>query len=63
MKACGLKIVDHSGKCISFGRATGRYFAEVLSALFCLIGYLMIAWTSKKQGLHDLIAGTFVVKS
>lgn len=63
MKVCGLKIVDEDGNRISFGRATGRYLAEGLSALSCGIGFLMIAWTSKKQGLHDLIAGTLVVKS
>jgi uncharacterized RDD family membrane protein YckC len=63
MKACGLKITDESGKRISFGRATGRYFASFLSVCPTLgIGFLMIAWTSRKQGLHDLIARTIVVK-
>jgi hypothetical protein len=63
MKVCGLKITDESGKRISFGRATGRYFASFLSVCPTLgIGFLMIAWTSRKQGLHDLIARTLVVK-
>jgi uncharacterized RDD family membrane protein YckC len=63
MKACGLKITDEGGNRISFGRATGRYFAEWLSGCFTLgIGGLMIAWSSRKQGLHDLIARTLVVK-
>ena len=64
MKACGLKITDESGNRISFGRATGRWFAMWLSGCPTLfIGFIMIAWTSKKQGLHDLIARTLVVKA
>jgi uncharacterized RDD family membrane protein YckC len=63
MKACGLKITDESGNRISFGRATGRWFAMWLSGCpTLLIGFLMIAWTSKNKGLHDLIARTLVVK-
>jgi uncharacterized RDD family membrane protein YckC len=61
MKACGLKITDEGGNRISFGRATGRWFAMWLSGCPTLgIGFLMIAWTHKKQGLHDLIARTLV---
>jgi len=61
-KALGLKVVDKEFNRISFVRATGRHFAEVLSAMIIFIGYLMVAWTKKKQGLHDMIAGTYVVK-
>ena len=62
-KAVGLKVVDENGNRISFGRATGRYFAGLLSALILAIGYLMVGWTKKKQGLHDIIAGTYVIKA
>ena len=62
-KAVGLKVVDENGNRISFGRATGRYFAEFLSALILCIGYMMVGWTKKKQGLHDMIAGTYVIRS
>ena len=62
-KAVGLKVVDENGNRISFGRATGRYFAEFISALILAIGYMMVGWTKKKQGLHDMIAGTYVIKS
>ena len=62
-KAVGLKVVDENGNRISFGRATGRYFAEILSALILCIGYMMVGWTQKKQGLHDMIAGTYVIKT
>jgi uncharacterized RDD family membrane protein YckC len=62
-KAVGLKVVDESGGRISFGRATGRYYAEFLSMLIFFIGYMMIGWSKKKQGLHDLIAKTYVIKT
>ena len=60
--ALGLKVTDMRGEPISFGRATGRYFGKYLSALILCIGFLMIAWTAKKQALHDLMAGTLVLK-
>ena len=62
-RALGVKVTNTEGNPISFGRATGRYFAKILSVLTLLIGVIMIAFTSKKQGLHDMIAGTLVVKS
>lgn len=61
-RVVGLKVVDENGNRISFGRATGRYFAELLSGLILLIGYMMVGWTKRKQGLHDMIANTYVVK-
>jgi len=62
-KVVGLKVVDENGNRISFTRATGRYFAEFLSALILGIGYMMVGWTQKKQGLHDMIAATYVMKA
>ena len=52
---------DTEGHRISFGRASGRYFAKIVSTVILLIGFLMAGWTSRKQALHDLIAGTLVV--
>ena len=62
MKVCALGIVNYAGSRISFGRATGRCFAQFLSALIACIGYFMVAWTSRRQALHDLIAETLVLK-
>jgi uncharacterized RDD family membrane protein YckC len=62
-KVVGLKVIDENGNRISFGRATGRFFAQFISGLILAIGYLMVGWTKKKQGLHDIIAGTYVIKS
>ena len=60
--ALGIKVTDEAGKRISFGRATGRYFGKIISGLILYVGYIMIAFTKKKQGLHDMLAGTLVVK-
>jgi uncharacterized RDD family membrane protein YckC len=42
-------------------RALGRYFAKIPSALILGIGFIMVAFTERKQGLHDMMAGTLVV--
>jgi uncharacterized RDD family membrane protein YckC len=62
-KLLGLKVTDIYGDRISFGKATGRYFSKIISALILLIGYIMAAFTDKKQALHDMIAGTLVVST
>ncbi len=59
--AIGIKVTDMSGKRISFGKATGRYFGKYISQLILYIGFIMVAFTAKKQGLHDMMAGTLVV--
>ncbi len=62
-KVLNLKVTDEAGNQISFARATGRHFAKYLSAMILFIGYFMIAFTDRKRGLHDMIAGTLVRKS
>ncbi|MBT0666982.1 RDD family protein [Novosphingobium profundi] len=61
--AIGLIVTDVAGQRISFGRATGRYFGKILSGLILCIGYIMVAFTERKQGLHDILAGTLVYKT
>ena len=58
MKMCKIKICDQNFKKITLGRATLRYFSAPLSGIIFLIGFLMIGFTKKKQGLHDLITKT-----
>jgi uncharacterized RDD family membrane protein YckC len=62
-KALGLKVTDLAGNRISFGRATGRFFSKIISTLIIMIGYIMAGFTEKKQALHDMIAGTLVMRS
>jgi uncharacterized RDD family membrane protein YckC len=56
----GMKVTDLNGNRISFERATGRHFAKWLSTMIFGIGYIMVGFTERKQGLHDLLAGTLV---
>lgn len=60
--ALGLKVTDMNGQRITFLRALARYFCKMISAIILYIGFLMAAFTPKKQALHDMIAGTLVVK-
>ena len=62
MMLLGIKISDTDGKRISFWRACGRELACIISTLTLGIGYIMIAFTKKKQGLHDMIAETVVYR-
>lgn len=57
-----LRVVDDRGARISFLRATGRYFAKFISAIVLMIGFIMVALTDRKRALHDIIAGTLVVR-
>ena len=59
-----IRVTNAEGRRLSFGHATGRFFAKIVSGLIPLgIGYIMAAFTERKQALHDLIAGTLVLKS
>ncbi|HET6553779.1 MAG TPA: RDD family protein [Dyella sp.] len=60
-RALGIRVTGLQGERISFLRATGRYFAKIPSAMIFCIGFLMVAWTQRRQGLHDLIAQTLVL--
>jgi uncharacterized RDD family membrane protein YckC len=55
-------VTDDSSERISFRRATGRHVARYLSFLVFGVGFLMIAFTSNKGGLHDILSGTRVVR-
>ena len=58
MRVCDIKIHDEHFNKLGFWRLTGRYFATGLSGIILLIGFFMIAFTKRKQGLHDLVART-----
>jgi|ERR1051326_7363773 uncharacterized RDD family membrane protein YckC len=57
-----LKVTDEAGNRIGFGRSTGRFFAKLLSYLLFYIGFIIAAFTDRKRALHDMIAGTLVMK-
>ncbi|AKQ47380.1 hypothetical protein TH63_00150 [Rufibacter radiotolerans] len=62
-KALNLKVTDEQGHRISFLRSLGRTLATFISAFILFIGYIMAAFSSRKQALHDKIASTLVVKT
>ncbi len=58
----GIKVCDLQGEPITTAHAAGRNFAKILSTLTFFLGYLYSFFNEKKQCLHDVIAGTLVVK-
>jgi len=61
--AMSLRVTDLEGRRLSFGHATGRFFAKIVSGLIPFaIGYIMAGFTAKKQALHDIIAGTLIFR-
>jgi len=60
-RALGIKVTGLDGGRISFARATGRHFAKYISLCLLFVGYIMAAFTARKQALHDMIAETLVV--
>lgn len=56
-----LKVVTPEGGRVSYGRALGRFFSEMLSSMILLIGYIMAAFDDEKRTLHDRICSTRVV--
>jgi len=57
-----LKVVNIEYEKISFWQALGRNLSKYISLLIFGIGFLMIAFTKKKQGLHDMITNCLVVR-
>jgi uncharacterized RDD family membrane protein YckC len=60
--AVGIMIITPDGGRVSYARALGRHFAEMLSGILLGIGYLMIAFDDEKRALHDRICDTRVIK-
>jgi uncharacterized RDD family membrane protein YckC len=58
-----LKVTDLNGNRLGFGRATGRYFAKWINSFALYVGWIIAGFTARKQGLHDFIAGTLVLKT
>jgi uncharacterized RDD family membrane protein YckC len=56
-----LVVTDMEGTKPTFARTTLRFFGKFLSAIIIFIGFLMIGFTKKHQGLHDKIAGCLVL--
>jgi uncharacterized RDD family membrane protein YckC len=62
-RALGLRVTGMHGEPISFGRASLRYFGRILSGAILNIGFIMAAFTEKKQALHDILASCLVIRA
>lgn len=60
--ALGLIVTDAQGNRLNIGQSIIRNLSKIISSMILLIGYIMAGFTEKKQGLHDMIANTLVVK-
>ena len=57
-----IRVCDMEGNRLTLAHSAGRNLAKVISMLTLCIGYLYIFFNKKQQGLHDIIAGTLVIK-
>jgi uncharacterized RDD family membrane protein YckC len=57
-----LRVTDLEGRRIGWRAATLRFFGRFISLWTMMIGYIMAAFTRRKQTLHDVMAGTVVLK-
>ena len=60
--AAGVVVTDGEGRRISWARANLRFWSKLISSLPLFIGFMIAAVTARKQALHDLIAGTLLLK-
>lgn len=61
--AMSIKVVDINGQRLNFWHAAGRNLGKVVSYLIVYFGFLMAAFTRRRQALHDIMASTFVVNN
>jgi uncharacterized RDD family membrane protein YckC len=60
---CNLRVVRLDGRPIDWGTAIVRALSCFLSLVVLGLGFIWIAFDSEKQGWHDKIAGTIVVRA
>jgi len=60
--AIGIIVSDYDGEQISFARANARHWGKIISSVILMAGFIMAAFTNKKQALHDIMAGCLVIK-
>lgn len=61
-RLCKLAVVDADGQRLGVGRAIVRNFTQILWFFVLCIGYLPILWTERRQGWHDMLAKTYVIR-
>jgi uncharacterized RDD family membrane protein YckC len=61
-RVLGLQVVTADGGKVGFGQATVRHFMKFLSLFFLTIGFMMAAWTKRRQALHDMPSDCLVIR-
>lgn len=61
-RVCRIRVTDLAGRRIGILRALGRYLGKFVSGFIFFIGFMMAGWTRRKQALHDMMAGTLVMR-
>ena len=61
-KLFGLKVIQKTGEPMTLGVAFLRWVGYVISGLIFNLGFIWVAFDSKKRGWHDMIAATYVIK-
>jgi uncharacterized RDD family membrane protein YckC len=62
-KALNIRVVKTSGSELTLTDAFIRYVGLIISFLVVFIGVIWVAFDANKQGWHDKIASTYVVKA
>lgn len=60
--ALGIKVISVDGSPVSWGKALLRYLGYIVSSLVVFLGFIWVAFDPQRQGWHDKIAGTYVVR-
>ncbi|MHB8483626.1 MAG: RDD family protein [Nitrospiria bacterium] len=63
MNLSGLRIISTSSSSLTFSRAFVRTSGLLISFFFFGIGFLIMLFNHKRQTLHDVLAGTYVIKT
>src|SRR5687767_12039210 len=63
MKALSIRVVKTDGTPVTVTGAIIRYVGLIVAFLCLFIGVIWVAFDANKQGWHDKIAGTYVVKA
>ena len=61
-RVMGIKVVKEDGSPVDYQTAVIRYLTYMVSTIPLFLGYFWVIWDEKKQGWHDKLAKTLVVK-
>jgi len=63
MRVLNLKVIRTDGSALTITQGLIRYLGLFVSFICLLIGVIWVAFDADKQGWHDKIAGTYVIRT